>query len=148
MKSFESRSTIFLSEFRVWKYVFPVPGKAKIIFVFILSIIVNKVSDRHAQPIWLCLKLCYSNVMNAEIVGFIAGILVASSLLPQVIKSWKTKSTSDISLGWSVTSLAGQIMWIFYGVLIASYSLVIMSSITLVMALSVFYLKLKYGMKR
>lgn len=86
--------------------------------------------------------------MNAEIVGFIAGILVASSLLPQVIKSWKTKSTSDISLGWSVTSLAGQIMWIFYGVLIASYSLVIMSSITLVMALSVFYLKLKYGMKR
>jgi len=86
--------------------------------------------------------------MNTEVVGFTAGILVASSLLPQVIKSWKTKSTSDISLGWSVTSLAGQIMWIFYGVLIASYSLVIMSSITLVMALSVFYLKLKYGMKR
>ena len=86
--------------------------------------------------------------MNSEIVGFIAGILVASALLPQVIKSWKTKSTQDISLGWSITSLAGQIMWIVYGLLIASYSLVIMSSITLVMALSVFYLKLKYGMSR
>lgn len=85
--------------------------------------------------------------MNAEIVGFIAGILVASSLLPQVIKSWKSKSTQDISLGWSITSLAGQIMWIIYGLLIASYSLVIMSGITLLMALSVFYLKLKYGMK-
>jgi len=85
--------------------------------------------------------------MNSEIVGFIAGILVASSLLPQVVKSWKTKSTQDISLGWSVTSLAGQITWIAYGFLISSYSLVIMSSITLVMALSVFYLKLKYGMK-
>ena len=84
--------------------------------------------------------------MNAEIVGFIAGILVASSLLPQVIKSWKSKSTQDISLGWSITSLAGQIMWIIYGLLIASYSLVIMSGITLLMALSVFYLKLKYGM--
>lgn len=84
--------------------------------------------------------------MNAEIVGFIAGTLVASSLLPQVIKSWKSKSTQDISLGWSITSLAGQITWMFYGFLISSYSLVIMSSITLVMALSVFYLKLKYGM--
>ena len=75
-----------------------------------------------------------------------AGILVASALLPQVIKSWKTKSTQDISLGWSVASLAGQMMWILYGALVASYSLVVMSSITCVMALSVFYLKLKYGM--
>ncbi len=85
--------------------------------------------------------------MNAEIVGFIAGILVAAALLPQVIKSWKTKSTADISLGWSITSLAGQVMWIVYGFMITSYSLIIMSSITFIMAISVFYLKLKYGMK-
>lgn len=84
--------------------------------------------------------------MNAEVVGFIAGILVASALLPQVVKSWKTKSTQDISLSWSVTSLAGQVMWIIYGIMISSYSLVIMSTITLVMAISVLYLKLRYGM--
>lgn len=84
--------------------------------------------------------------MNVEIVGFIAGILVASALLPQVIKSWKTKSTQDISLGWSVMSLAGQLTWVIYGFLIDSYPLIIMSSITLVMALSVLYLKLKYGL--
>ncbi|MBP9667887.1 hypothetical protein KBD87_03715 [Candidatus Saccharibacteria bacterium] len=84
--------------------------------------------------------------MNAEIAGFIAGILVAAALVPQVIKSWKTKSTNDISLGWNITSLAGQIMWIVYGFMITSYSLVIMSSITLSMAVLLFYLKLKYGM--
>jgi MtN3 and saliva related transmembrane protein len=86
--------------------------------------------------------------MSVEILGFIAGTLVAVSLLPQVIKSWKTKSTSDISLGWSVTNLAGQIMWAVYGAFIGSYALVIMSSLTLVMALSVLYLKLRYGMQR
>ena len=86
--------------------------------------------------------------MNDEIIGFIAGILVASSLLPQVIKSWKTKSTQDISLVWSITSLVGQIMWIFYGIIIGSYSLVIMSGITFLMAISVLFLKLKYGMKK
>lgn len=85
--------------------------------------------------------------MNAEIVGFIAGVFVAVALLPQVIKSWKTKSTQDISLGWSAMSLVGQIMWIIYGLLIGSYSLVIMSGITLVMAISVLYLKLRYGMR-
>ena len=85
--------------------------------------------------------------MNPEIIGFIAGLLVAAALLPQVIKSWKTKSTKDISLGWSITSIMGQIMWLVYGVLVSSPSLVIMSAITLVMALSVLYLKLRYGMK-
>lgn len=92
-------------------------------------------------------KVCYISIMNIEIVGFIAGMLVASSLLPQVVKSWKTKSTQDISLGWSIISVAGQLMWAIYGLLIVSYSLVIMSSATFVMALSVLYLKLKYGLK-
>ena len=85
--------------------------------------------------------------MNPELIGFLAGVLVAAALLPQVIKSWKTKSTKDISLGWSITSITGQIMWLVYGVLVSSPSLVIMSAVTLVMALSVLYLKLRYGMK-
>ena len=33
-----------------------------------------------------------------DIMGYIAGALVVASLLPQVIKSWKTKSTKDISI--------------------------------------------------
>ncbi len=86
--------------------------------------------------------------MNTELIGFVAGILVAVALLPQVIKSWKTKSTHDISLGWSVTSLAGQLIWIMYGWMISSPSLIIMSSITFLMACSVLYLKFRYGMKR
>lgn len=80
-----------------------------------------------------------------ETVGFIAGTLVAISVLPQVLKSWKTKSTKDIALSWSVINLAGQILWIVYGFLIASYSLVIMSGITLLMNVSMIFLKLKYG---
>ena len=84
-------------------------------------------------------------MINAEIVGFIAGILVASSLIPQTIKSWKTKSTSDISLGWTLINLSGQIMWIVYGFLISSMSLVIMSSITLALAISLLILKIRHG---
>jgi uncharacterized protein with PQ loop repeat len=36
--------------------------------------------------------------MDIEIVGHIGAAIVASALVPQVIKSWKTKSTEDISL--------------------------------------------------
>jgi uncharacterized protein with PQ loop repeat len=35
---------------------------------------------------------------NYEWVGFITVVFVACSLLPQVIKLWKTKSSKDISI--------------------------------------------------
>ena len=78
-----------------------------------------------------------------ELIGFVAGILVAISLLPQVIKSWKTRSTKDVALSWS--NLSGQILWIVYGVYISSTSLVVMSSIALVMNIFMVTLKLRFG---
>ncbi|MBI2984693.1 MAG: hypothetical protein HYY50_03650 [Candidatus Kerfeldbacteria bacterium] len=33
-----------------------------------------------------------------DTLGYVAGILVVISLLPQVVRSWKTRSTKDISL--------------------------------------------------
>lgn len=83
--------------------------------------------------------------MSIEIIGYIAGILVAASLLPQVIKSWRTKSTRDIALSWSVINIAGQVLWIVYGFGIASSALIVMSGITLIMAVSLVALKLKHG---
>ena len=84
-------------------------------------------------------------MFNAEIIGFIAGIVVASSLIPQTIKSWKTKSTSDISIAWMLINLSGQTLWIIYGFLISSISLIVMSSITLALAISLLILKIKHG---
>ena len=80
-----------------------------------------------------------------EIVGFMAGSLIAVSFLPQVIKSWKTKSTNDIAISLTIFNLSGQILWTLYGIGINSISLIVMSSITLLMTLSLFVLKLKYG---
>ena len=82
---------------------------------------------------------------KVELIGFVAGILVAISVLPQVIKSWKTRSTKDVALAWSVINLSGQTLWIVYGVQISSASLVTMSGITLVMNIFMIALKLKFG---
>lgn len=84
-------------------------------------------------------------MINAEIVGFVAGILVASSLIPQTIKSWKTKSTNDISIAWMLINISGQTLWTLYGFLIKSPSLIVMSSITLALAISLLILKIKHG---
>jgi MtN3 and saliva related transmembrane protein len=79
-----------------------------------------------------------------ELLGFSAGLLVAISSLPQLIKSWKTKSTKDVSILWLLINILGQILWIGYGFFKNSISLIIMSFITLLMVSSVLILKLKY----
>ena len=83
-------------------------------------------------------------MIDVEIVGFVAGILVAISVLPQVVKSRKTRSTKDVSLSRSTINLVGQILWIIYGVLIESYSLVVMSSITLIFNIIMIGLKVRF----
>lgn len=82
--------------------------------------------------------------MNIEMIGYLAGGMIAISLLPQIVKSWKTKSTNDLSLSWGLISVAGQILWLIYGLGISSQSLVVMSSITLTMAVIMLVMKITY----
>lgn len=52
-----------------------------------------------------------------KIIGLIAGILTASSLLPQLVKTLKTKEAEDVSpfMFWMLVSGTG--LWSYYGVL-------------------------------
>lgn len=82
--------------------------------------------------------------MNIEMIGYLAGGMIAISLLPQIVKSWKTKSTNDLSLSWGLISVAGQILWLIYGLGISSQSLAVMSSVTLTMAVIMLIMKITY----
>lgn len=77
--------------------------------------------------------------------GYFAGTLVVISLLPQAIKSWKTKSTKDISLLRYIVYITGLILWIIYAIIIHNNPVAIMNSVGLVLASSILYLKIKYG---
>lgn len=81
---------------------------------------------------------------NINILGYVAGILVVISLLPQTIKSWKTKSTSDISLLRYIIYIIGLILWITYAIIINNGPVAIMNSVGLILAISILILKLKY----
>jgi len=82
--------------------------------------------------------------MDIEIVGFIGSGIIASALAPQVIKSWKTKSTGDISLLWNSLLLTGLIIFIIYGIGIKSRPIMIFTSIEASLTLSLLILKLFY----
>ena len=91
------------------------------------------------------LRTYYFDMQSLELIGFTAGLLVAVSVLPQVVKSWRTKSTKDISIYWSAINLAGQCVWMYYGFLISSPSLVVMCSVTAALNVSMIVLKVRFG---
>lgn len=52
----------------------------------------------------------------APYIGYIAGALTVASFLPQVVRTWKTKRTKDLSLGMLVLLVTAGALWITYGV--------------------------------
>ena len=83
-------------------------------------------------------------MVYVEIVGFAAGTLTTLALVPQAVKALKTKSTRDVSLGWSITLTMGVFLWLMYGLLINSLPIVIANSVTFILSLIVLILKIKY----
>lgn len=82
--------------------------------------------------------------MTVEMLGFLGGALVTISLLPQVIKSFRTKSTKDISIVYTLVLMTGLALWISYAILNNIVPLLIFASIELLITLSLFILKLIY----
>lgn len=82
--------------------------------------------------------------MNIEILGYLGGALVTMSLLPQVIKSFKTKSTKDISIIYTLILMTGLALWVLYAIFNSILPLLIFASIELLIAINLFVLKLIY----
>ncbi len=80
-----------------------------------------------------------------DVLGYSAGILVVISLLPQVIKSWKTKSTKDISLWRYIIYVTGLVLWITYAGIIQNGPVAVMNGVGLVFAVFILCLKFKHG---
>lgn len=79
-----------------------------------------------------------------NIIGYTATVITTLSILPQVIKTWKTKSTKDISLGMCGLGILGGLFWFAYGLLISSFQIIIANLIVFISFLIIFVFKIKY----
>ena len=79
-----------------------------------------------------------------DIIGFVAATCTTISFLPQLIRVLKLRSARDISLGmFSIFSL-GTLLWLAYGVLSHSLPVAIANFVTLILAVWILLLKLKF----
>jgi MtN3 and saliva related transmembrane protein len=89
--------------------------------------------------------LKYSPMDKTTFLGLAAGALTTFSLLPQLIKTLKEKSAKDISIGMYITLCLGLLFWIFYGLLIDSAPVILANVVSIILAIAVLLLKIRYG---
>lgn len=82
-----------------------------------------------------------------EILGIGAGICTSVSMLPQIIKTIKTKEAEEVALGMLLTLLAGLIMWIVYGFMKHDIPIIATNIFSLLLNLTMIGLRMKYGKK-
>ena len=79
------------------------------------------------------------------VIGLIAGLLTTIAFIPQLAKTWKSKSAKDVSLVMFMTFTTGVLLWLIYGVLIQAPPLIAANVVTLLLAAAILGLKIRYG---
>ena len=74
---------------------------------------------------------------TVTLLGFIASACTMTAFIPQVVKTWKTKSSADLSLGMYGLLTSGAALWLTYGLLISDGPVILTNAVTLALLLAV-----------
>jgi MtN3 and saliva related transmembrane protein len=78
-------------------------------------------------------------------IGLGAAFCTTIAFLPQLIKTWTTRSTKDISLGMFLIFTIGILLWLIYGLLVRDVPLIAANAVTLLLASIILGFKFRYG---
>jgi MtN3 and saliva related transmembrane protein len=84
------------------------------------------------------------NMDNIQLLGLFAGSLTTAAFLPQVIKTWKSRSAKDLSLGMFSLFCLGVFLWLIYGFMVNDIPVIAANLITLMLASTLLFFKLRF----
>ena len=76
--------------------------------------------------------------------GLAAAVLTTIAFFPQVIKTWRTHSTRDISLGMFLILTTGVACWVVYAILTRDVWVFLGNAVILCLAGTILVFKLRY----
>jgi MtN3 and saliva related transmembrane protein len=79
-----------------------------------------------------------------QFVGLAAGMLTTIAFLPQVLKTWKSRSAKDLSLGMFSLFCLGVALWLAYGFLVRDIPVIAANLLTLMLASTLLFFKLRF----
>lgn len=85
--------------------------------------------------------------ISLTILGIIAGVLILSGWVHQIIKGYKTKSLKDVSKYLMVLIGVGAILWLIYGLEVNDIYIIGTNVAAVILMSIVFVMKRKYDKK-
>lgn len=76
--------------------------------------------------------------------GIIAGTCTTIAFVPQVVKTYKSRSAKDLSTGMFLTFWTGVVLWLIYGIAVNDLPVILANLMTLVLASIMLILKFKF----
>lgn len=80
-----------------------------------------------------------------DLIGTLAAILTTTAFIPQAWLTWKTRRAEGVSLGMYGIFTTGVVLWLVYGWIIGAWPVIIANVCTLVLALFILAMKLRFG---
>jgi MtN3 and saliva related transmembrane protein len=82
-----------------------------------------------------------------DIIGYVGNGIISCNMIPQVCKSYRTKSTEDISYLFIFTGITGLSLIAIYGYMIEAYPILAGSSFSILWYLILLLIKTYYSRK-
>jgi len=89
-----------------------------------------------------------NNFNYIDLFGFSAAFLTTIAFLPQVYKTWQTKSAEDVSIFMLILFITGLICWIIYGLKINSIPILVANVVTFIFNFLILILKITYSERK
>ncbi|HOY69974.1 MAG TPA: SemiSWEET transporter [Methylotenera sp.] len=81
---------------------------------------------------------------NLDILGLAASIFTTSSQIPQVIRTYKTRDVSGISLSTYVIITIGLLLWLTYGLMKNDLPLIVANSTMVLLTIAIAVMKVVF----
>ena len=78
------------------------------------------------------------------IIGIVAGILILSGWVPQIVRGYKTKRLNDVSSYLMILIFAGAALWLVYGIALDDVYIMGVNIAAMILTMIVLSMKLKY----
>lgn len=79
-----------------------------------------------------------------DAVGTLAALCSMTSFTPQIIKIWREKDASSVSLRMFLLTVTGFTLWTTYGVLLGSWPVAVSNAVCLALSGVILALKLRF----
>ena len=80
--------------------------------------------------------------------GLVAGVLTTGCWLPQLVRSWRTRSTSDFSWAYLAVLTVGITLWFLYGILTTDAAVIVANGTALAALATLMLFKLSFDGKQ